>query len=115
MTKDDKAVRNRIATENFEKLKKASPALLYSPKFADRIKVGNFDDDLQKIKNTDWIIEVVVERLDIKKSVYEKIEQFRKPGTLISSNTSGIPIHLLTEGRSEDFKNILPGPTSSTR
>lgn len=109
LTKEDKAVRNRIAAENFEKLKKASPALLYSPKFADRIKIGNFDDDLQKIKDTDWIIEVVVERLDIKKSVYEKIEQFRKPGTLISSNTSGIPIHLLTEGRSDDFKKYFAG------
>lgn len=109
LTKDDKVVRNRIATENFEKLKKASPALLYSPKFADRITVGNFDDDLPKIKNTDWIIEVVVERLDIKKSVYEKIEQFRKPGTLVSSNTSGIPINLLVEGRSEDFKKYFAG------
>ncbi len=105
----DKVVRNRIAAENFEKLKKSSPALLYSPEFANRIKVGNFDDDLQKIKNTDWIIEVVVERLDIKKSVYEKIEQFRKPGTLVSSNTSGIPIHLLTEGRSDDFKYYFAG------
>jgi len=109
LTKEDKAVRNRIASENFEKLKKASPALLYSPKFAERITVGNFDDDLPKIKNTDWIIEVVVEKLDIKKSVYEKIEQFRKPGTLISSNTSGIPIHFLTEGRSEDFKQYFAG------
>ncbi|WP_294276832.1 3-hydroxyacyl-CoA dehydrogenase/enoyl-CoA hydratase family protein [uncultured Chryseobacterium sp.] len=109
LTKDDKALRNRIAAENFEKLKKASPALLYSPKFADRIKTGNFDDDLPKIKDTDWIIEVVVEKLDIKKSVYEKIEQFRKPGTLISSNTSGIPIHFLTEGRSEDFKKYFAG------
>ena len=109
MTKENKAGRNRIAAENFEKLKKASPALLYSPKFADRISIGNFDDDLPKIKNTDWIIEVVVEKLDIKKSVYEKIEQFRKPGTLISSNTSGIPIHFLTEGRSEDFKQYFAG------
>lgn len=109
LTKDDKAVRNRIASENFEKLKKASPALLYTPKFADRITVGNFDDDLPKIKNTDWIIEVVVERLDIKKSVYEKIEQFRKPGTLVSSNTSGIPINLLVEGRSDDFKKYFAG------
>ncbi|SDE05577.1 3-hydroxyacyl-CoA dehydrogenase NAD-binding domain-containing protein [Riemerella columbipharyngis] len=109
LTKEDKAVRNRIATENLEKLKKSNPALLYSPKFAERIKVGNFDDDMQKIKNTDWIIEVVVERLDIKKSVYEKIEQYRKPGTLVSSNTSGIPIHMLTEGRSEDFKQYFAG------
>ncbi|QOR74288.1 3-hydroxyacyl-CoA dehydrogenase [Cruoricaptor ignavus] len=109
LTKEDKAVRNRIAAENFEKLKKASPALLYSPKFADRITIGNFDDDLPKIKNTDWIIEVVVERIDIKKQVYEKIEQFRKPGTLISSNTSGIPINQLAEGRSEDFKKHFAG------
>ncbi len=109
LTKDDKAVRNRIATENFEKLKKASPALLYTPQFAERITVGNFDDDLTKIKNTDWIIEVVVERLDIKKSVYEKIEQFRKPGTLVSSNTSGIPINMLVEGRSDDFKKYFAG------
>ena len=109
LTKEDKIVRNRIATENFVKLQKSSPALLYSPKFADRITVGNFDDDLEKIKKTDWIIEVVVERLDIKKSVYEKIEQYRKPGTLVSSNTSGIPIHFLIEGRSEDFKKHFAG------
>ncbi|WP_447951184.1 3-hydroxyacyl-CoA dehydrogenase NAD-binding domain-containing protein [Chryseobacterium koreense] len=109
LTKEDKAVRNRIAQENFAKLQKASPALLYHTKFVDRIKVGNFDDDLPKIKNTDWIIEVVVERLDIKKSVYEKIEQFRKPGTLVSSNTSGIPINMLIEGRSDDFKHYFAG------
>ena len=109
LTKNDRIVRNRIASENLQKLKKASPALLYSPKFADRITIGNFDDDMEKIKNTDWIIEVVVERLDIKKSVYEKIEQFRKPGTLVSSNTSGIPINMLVEGRSEDFKDHFAG------
>lgn len=109
LTKGDKVVRNRIAAENFVKLQKSSPALLYSPKFAERITVGNFDDDLEKIKKTDWIIEVVVERLDIKKSVYEKIEQFRKPGTLVSSNTSGIPIHFLIEGRSDDFKKYFAG------
>lgn len=109
LTKEDQAVRNRIAAENLEKLKKANPALLYTPKFADRITAGNFEDDLKKIKDTDWIIEVVVERLDIKKSVYEKIELFRKPGTLVSSNTSGIPIHLLTEGRSDDFKKHFAG------
>ena len=109
LTKEDKVVRNRIAAGNFVKLQKSSPALLYSPKFAERITVGNFDDDLEKIKNTDWIIEVVVEKLDIKKSVYEKIEQFRKPGTLVSSNTSGIPIHFLIEGRSDDFKKYFAG------
>lgn len=109
LSKEDKVVRNRIATESLAKLVKSSPALLYKKEFADRISVGNFDDDLQKIKNTDWIIEVVVERLDIKKSVYEKIEQFRKPGTLVSSNTSGIPINMLVEGRSDDFKHYFAG------
>ncbi|MGV4413637.1 3-hydroxyacyl-CoA dehydrogenase/enoyl-CoA hydratase family protein [Chryseobacterium sp. T1] len=109
LTLDSKTVRNRIAADNLAKLPKASPALLYSPKFASRITAGNFDDDLEKIKNTDWIIEVVVERLDIKKSVYEKIEKHRKPGTLVSSNTSGIPIHFLIEGRSDDFKKYFAG------
>ncbi len=105
----DKIVRNRIANENLEKLKKSSPALLYSKDFASRIQTGNFEDDLKKIATTDWIIEVVVERLDIKKSVYEQIEKYRKKGTLISSNTSGIPIHMLSEGRSEDFKAHFAG------
>ncbi|MDV3956330.1 3-hydroxyacyl-CoA dehydrogenase [Elizabethkingia anophelis] len=109
LTLEDKAVRNRIASESLQKLPKASPALLYFPKFVSRITAGNFDDDLEKIKNTDWIIEVVVERLDIKKSVYEKIEKYRKPGTLVSSNTSGIPIHFLIEGRSDDFKKYFAG------
>jgi 3-hydroxyacyl-CoA dehydrogenase len=109
LTLEDKVVRNRIAAENFVKLQKSSPALLYAPKFAERITVGNFNDDLEKIKKTDWIIEVVVERLDIKKSVYEKIEQHRKPGTLVSSNTSGIPIHYLIEGRTDDFKKHFAG------
>ena len=109
LTLEDKAVRNRIASESLQKLPKASPALLYSPKFVSRITAGNFDDDLEKIKNTDWIIEVVVERLDIKKSVYEKIEKYRKPGTLVSSNTSGIPIQFLIEGRSDDFKKYFAG------
>ncbi len=106
---DSPKFRNKIASENLEKLKKSSPALLYSPKFASRISVGNFDDDMSKIKNTDWIIEVVVERLDIKKSVYEQIEKHRTPGTLVSSNTSGIPINQLIEGRSEDFKKHFAG------
>ncbi|QMW03344.1 3-hydroxyacyl-CoA dehydrogenase/enoyl-CoA hydratase family protein [Spirosoma foliorum] len=102
-------VRNRIVNDAFQTMLKASPAALYSPKFADRIKLGNFDDNLKDIASFDWIIEVVVERLDIKRSVYERVEQFRKPGTLITSNTSGIPMHLLTEGRSEDFRRNFCG------
>ena len=70
---------------------------------------GNFDDDMKSISGCDWIIEVVIERLDIKKQVYEKVEQFRKPGTLITSNTSGIPIQMLSEGRSDDFRKHFCG------
>ena len=80
---------------------------MYSPAFASRIKVGNFEDNLADIKKYDWVIEVVVERLDIKKSLYEKVDALRKPGTLVTSNTSGIPIHLMAEGRSEDFQQAF--------
>ena len=104
LTLDDKKVRNRMVNENLASAIKSKPAPLYHKDFANRISTGNLDDDLSKIKNTDWIIEVVVERLDIKKSVFEKIEQHRKKGTLITSNTSGIPIHFMNEGRSEDFR-----------
>ncbi|MCY7351242.1 MAG: 3-hydroxyacyl-CoA dehydrogenase family protein, partial [Cytophagaceae bacterium] len=109
LTLESKVVRNRIVNEAFQNTLKASPAALYSPAFADRIALGNFDDDLPKIKEYDWTIEVVVERLDIKKSLFERVEQHRKPGTLITSNTSGIPIHLMTEGRSDDFRKHFLG------
>ncbi|RRA98587.1 3-hydroxyacyl-CoA dehydrogenase/enoyl-CoA hydratase family protein [Larkinella rosea] len=109
LTLEKPAVRNRIVNDAFQNLLKASPAALYSPKFAQRITLGNFDDNLKEIGKHDWVIEVVVERLDIKKSLYERVEQYRKPGTLITSNTSGIPMHLLTEGRSEDFRRNFCG------
>lgn len=100
---EDPRVRNRIVNENFQGTLKANPAPLYDKAFASRITTGNFDDDLPKIKEADWIIEVVVERLDIKQQLFERVEKHRTPGTLITSNTSGIPIHLMTKGRSEDF------------
>ncbi len=106
LTTEHPAVRNRIVNDSFQQTLKATPASLFSPAFASRIKLGNFDDNLKDLKTYDWIIEVVVERLDIKKSLYEKVEAHRKPGTLITSNTSGIPIHLMAEGRSDDFKRI---------
>ena len=109
LTTDSPAVRNRIVNDAFQSMLKASPASLYSPKFAERVKLGNFDDNLKDIAGYDWVIEVVVERLDVKRSVYERVEQFRKPGTLITSNTSGIPMHLLTEGRSDDFRRNFAG------
>lgn len=97
------AVRNRIVNLSLDTAVKSNPAPLYSTSFAKRISTGNFDDDMSKVADVDWIIEVVVERLDIKKSVFEQVEKYRKSGTLITSNTSGIPIHLMTEGRSDDF------------
>ena len=109
LTLENKAVRNRIVNESFQNTLKASPAAFYSPAFADRVTLGNFDDDLPKISTCDWTIEVVVERLDIKKSLFERVEQHRKPGTLITSNTSGIPIHLMAEGRSDDFRKHFCG------
>ena len=82
---------------------------MYSPDFAKRITLGNFDDDLPKIKDYDWVLEAIVERLDIKKGLFEKVDALRKPGTLVSSNTSGIPVHLIAEGRSEDFRRHFCG------
>jgi 3-hydroxyacyl-CoA dehydrogenase len=104
LTLNDKIVRNRLVNEALTTSLKSSPSPIYNQKFAEKITTGNLEDDLHKIKDVDWIIEVVVERLDIKKSVFEKIEKFRTPGTLITSNTSGIPIKFMSEGRSDDFQ-----------
>jgi 3-hydroxyacyl-CoA dehydrogenase len=104
LTLESKTVRNRIANDALTFALKSNPSPIYLKKFASRISIGNFDDDMKKIANCDWVIEVVIENLEIKKKVFENVEKFRKPGTLITSNTSGIPIHLMTEGRSDDFK-----------
>jgi 3-hydroxyacyl-CoA dehydrogenase len=101
--------RNKIASDSLANGLKAKPAPFYDNNYASRIRVGNFDDDFPKIKDCDWIIEVVVERLDIKKQVYEKVEKYRAQGSLVTSNTSGIPIHLMAEGRSEDFRKNFCG------
>ncbi|MGV8993760.1 MAG: 3-hydroxyacyl-CoA dehydrogenase/enoyl-CoA hydratase family protein [Flavobacterium sp.] len=109
LTMESKAVRNRIVNEHLATALKSNPSPIYHPKFAQRIITGNTTDDLKKIADVDWIIEVVVERLDIKQQVFTEIEKFRKPGTLITSNTSGIPIHFMSEGRSEDFQQHFCG------
>jgi len=102
------AARNRIGQLALQTALKAKPAPFFDNAYAQRISVGNFEDDFARIKDADWIIEVVVERLDIKQKVFEKVDQYRRQGTLVSSNTSGIPIHLMAEGRSDDFrKNFL--------
>jgi 3-hydroxyacyl-CoA dehydrogenase len=104
LTLEDKVVRNRLVNDALTTSLKSKPSPIYSQKFAERITTGNTDDDLHLVKDVDWIMEVVVERLDIKQQVFEKIEKYRTPGTIISSNTSGIPIKFMNEGRSEDFQ-----------
>ncbi len=109
LTLESKAVRNRIVNEALQFALTSNPSPIYRKSFASRIQTGNFEDDMAKIADVDWIIEVVIERLDIKQQVFATVEKFRKPGTLISTNTSGIPIHLMLDGRSDDFKKHFAG------
>ncbi|WP_299248000.1 3-hydroxyacyl-CoA dehydrogenase/enoyl-CoA hydratase family protein [uncultured Aquimarina sp.] len=132
LTLESKVVRNRLVNDSLTAALKSKPSPIYHQKFANRITTGNLEDDIAKVADVDWIIEVVVERLDIKKIVFENLEKHRTPGTLITSNTSGIPIKFMNEGRSEDFQKhfcgthffnparylklfeIIPGPNTST-
>lgn len=109
LTLESKTVRNRIVDDSLQFALKSNPSPIYRKSFANRITTGNFDDDLNKIADCDWVIEVIIERLDIKQQLFEKVEKVRKPGTLITSNTSGIPIHMLSEGRSDDFRKNFCG------
>jgi 3-hydroxyacyl-CoA dehydrogenase len=109
LTTESKAVRNRIVNDALAFALKSNPAPLYKKSYASRVSTGNFDDDMKRIADCDWVIEVVIERLDIKQQVFANVEKYRKPGTLITSNTSGIPIHLMLEGRSEDFQKHFAG------
>ncbi len=101
--------RNSIVDTALQTAIKSNPSPVYSKKVVQKITTGNFEDDMAKIANYDWIIEVVVENLDIKKKVFDQVEAYRKPGTLVTSNTSGIPIHLMAEGRSADFRENFCG------
>ena len=103
-TLENKTVRNKIVNSALESTIKSNPSAIFSKKVLGNITVGNFSDNMKDIGGYDWVIEVVVERLDIKKQIYDQVEKHRTPGTLISSNTSGIPIHLMAEGRSDDFR-----------
>ena len=109
LTLEDKVVRNRLVNDALMASLKSKPSPIYNQKFASRITTGNIEDDIAKVADVDWIMEVVVERLDIKKMVFENLEKYRKPGTLITSNTSGIPIKFMSEGRSEDFQKHFCG------
>src|ERR1044072_4738834 len=99
-----KSVRNRLVNAGLEAGRKIKPAAFFSLSLANLVKTGNFDDDLDKLAQCDWVIEAVIENLDIKRALYEQVDKFRKRGSIISSNTSGIPISAMAEGRSEDFK-----------
>ena len=103
------SARNKIVNDSLQAAIKSNPSPVYTKDVVKKITTGNFDDNLKDVNSCDWIIEVVVERLDIKQSLYEKLENFRRPGTLITSNTSGIPIHMLSQGRSEDFRKHFCG------
>ena len=109
LTLDNKLVRNRIVNDALQATLKSKPSSVYTKSVINNIKTGNIDDDLPKIAECDWIIEVVIERLDIKQKIFEQVEKFRKPGTLVTTNTSGIPIHLMSDGRSEDFQQNFCG------
>ena len=109
LTTESKQVRNRIVNDALAATLKSKPSAVYTSKVASHIQTGNFTDDLKRIADCDWIIEVVIERLDIKQQIFEQVEKFRKPGTLVTTNTSGIPVHLMSEGRSEDFRKHFCG------
>ena len=106
---DNKAARNKLVNDALQAALKSNPSPVYSKDVVKRISTGNFTDNMKEIADADWVIEVVVERLDIKQQVFTEVEKYRKPGTLITSNTSGIPIHLMAEGRSDDFKKHFCG------
>jgi 3-hydroxyacyl-CoA dehydrogenase len=106
---DVPAVKNRIVNEALAAAIKSNPSPVYHKDVIKKIKTGNFTDNMKDVAGCDWIIEVVVERLDIKQSVFAELEKYRRPGTLITSNTSGIPIHMMAEGRSDDFKKHFCG------
>src|SRR5579863_5296410 len=106
---DHPGVKNRIVNDALGAALKSNPSPVYSKDVVKKIKTGNFTDNMKDISSCDWIIEVVVEKLDVKQSVFTEVEKYRKPGTLITSNTSGIPIHLMADGRSEDFRRHFCG------
>jgi 3-hydroxyacyl-CoA dehydrogenase len=131
LTSGDAAERNKIVRAGLDAAKKSKPAAFFTAALADKISIGNFEDDLQRCKDADWIIEVVAENLNIKKSLLARVAQFRKPGAIVTTNTSGLPVHSIAEGMSEEFQQhwagthffnpprylklveLIPGPKSS--
>jgi 3-hydroxyacyl-CoA dehydrogenase len=109
LTLESPAVRNRIVLAGIDAAKKSRPAAFFTPETARLITPGNFEDNLAWCGQVDWIIEAVAENLEIKRKLFERVEAVRKPGTIVTSNTSGLPIRLIAEGRSEDFQQHWAG------
>ena len=105
----DAPLRNKIAAAGLDAAKKSKPAAFMEPSLARLVTVGNFDDDLNKVADVDWVIEAVVENLDIKRSLLRKVEAIRKPGTIITTNTSGLPVGKIAEGFTDDFRRAWFG------
>src|ERR1700720_3354877 len=109
LTSETAAERNKIVRAGLDAAKKSKPGAFFTAALADKISIGNFEDDLQQCKDADWIIEVVAENLEIKKSLLARVAQFRKPGSIVTTNTSGLPVHLIAEGMSEEFQQHWAG------
>ncbi len=103
------ATRNKIAAAGLDAAKKSKPAAFMEASLARLVTVGNFDDDLKKLSEVDWIIEAVVENLEIKRGLLKKVEAIRKPGTITTTNTSGLPVGKIAEGFSDDFRKAWFG------
>src|SRR5580698_6807432 len=103
------AARNKIAAAGLDAAKKSKPAAFMEPSLARFVTVGNFDDDLKKLSEVDWIIEAVVENLDLKRALLRKVEAIRKPGTIVTTNTSGLPVGKIAEGFPDDFQRAWFG------
>ncbi len=109
------AERNKIVRAGLETAKKSKPAAFLTASLADKIAIGNFEDDLARCAEADWIIEVVAENLEIKRNLLARWAQFRKPGAIVTTNTSGLPVHLIAEGMSEEFQQHWRERIFSTR
>src|ERR1700722_18619397 len=123
--------RNKIVRAGLEAAKKSKPAAFFSAALTEKVSIGNFEDDLSRVGEADWIIEVVSENLEIKRNLLQRVAQFRKPGAIVTTNTSGLPVHLIAEGMSEEFQEhwcgthffnpprylklveVIPGPKTS--
>jgi 3-hydroxyacyl-CoA dehydrogenase len=103
------AERNKIVRAGLEAAKKSKPAAFFAGGLADKITIGNFDDDLARVAEADWIIEVVAENLEIKRNLLARVAEFRKPGAIVTTNTSGLPVHLIAKGMSEEFQRHWAG------